>query len=50
MKNKYEIFSSDYCPIEPQQNYFTFGRVIFSSQFDSGNLYKVIKINEHAVN
>jgi len=33
----------------PQQNRFSFGDIIFSSQFDSGNLSDVIKVDENNV-
>ncbi len=34
---------------DPQQNHFAFDNVIFSSQFDSGNLQNVIKIDDSCV-
>ena len=30
----------------PQQNHFAFGDVVFSSEFDSGNLQNVVRIDD----
>ena len=48
MKPSTQLPSQD--PKEPQQNIFTFGNVVFSSKFDSGNLRNVIKVDDQNVN
>ena len=45
-----ESYKNHFSLKNPQQNLFTFDKVVFSSEFDSGNLQNVTKIDDSNVN
>jgi hypothetical protein len=46
MEKLYKTLPVDF---QPQQNTFKFYEIVFSSNFDSGNLINIIQVNENEV-